>query len=198
MTDAPTVPPVVSTETLGSLRGHFLIAMPSLGDERFFEAVIYLFDHSKRGAMGVIINKIFDALAFDELLTQLDVTVTSDVSAQKILYGGPVEIGRGFVTHSTDVMLEHSVKQGDIAVTASVEMLHKIADGTGPRHTLFTLGYAGWEADQLEQELRRNDWLTMPARPDILFDVPLEKRWQAALNALGVPWQNLSAASGRA
>lgn len=190
------------TET-SFLSGQLLLAMPSMGDPRFERAVVYIIEHNENGATGVIINKPFDAIAFADLLEQLDIETddeaTPDIKNRHVLFGGPVDIGRGFVIHSSDVLLGHTKKMTEeIAVTTSMDMLRLLAEGEGPEKSLFILGYAGWEADQLDEEIKANAWLTCEATASLLFDVPVPLRWQTALESLGIDPQKLSSAFGTA
>lgn len=180
--------------------GKFLVAMPGMPDRRFAKTVIYLIEQTPRETLGVIVNKPFDGLTFKDLLDHLDVDVKiAKHTTHTVMAGGPVEMGRGFVTHSKDVMLGHSANLGDVAVTASIDMLGMMAEGKGPKQALFTLGYAAWTERQLEDEIRRNDWLVCDASAEILFSTPPEKKWHAAMALAGVPNPDaLSDISGRA
>lgn len=183
-----------------SLQGKILIAMPEMGDPRFERAVIVVLEHGSEGAMGIVINKPLDAIEFPELLEQLDIPLPEDDSHMHhiIHFGGPVELGRGFVLHSQDVMLGNSLTLNPLAVTTSLEMLALIANGVGPKDLLFCLGYTGWSAGQLENEIKQNAWLHAPLDPAILFNLPHEKRWDAAMALVGVNPDHLSSVSGRA
>lgn len=183
-----------------SLKGKLLIAMPDMGDPRFDKAVILMLEHGIDGAMGVVINKPLDAIQFNELLDQLEIDQDKAVNTADytVHFGGPVELGRGFVLHSKDVLLGHSVLLEPIAVTTSLEMLALIADKKGPEQSLFCLGYTGWSAGQLEEELKQNAWLHAPLDPSILFDQPYENRWEAAMALVGVSPDHLSSVAGRA
>lgn len=183
-----------------TLKGKLLIAMPDMGDPRFDRAVIVMLEHGADGAMGVVINKPLDAIEFSELLEQLDIPLpeSDDYLHLPVNFGGPVELGRGFVLHSQDLMLNHSLTLDPVAVTTSLEMLTLIANGVGPEQTLFCLGYTGWSAGQLENEIKQNAWLHAPLDPDILFTLPHEQRWDAAMALAGVNPDHLSSFSGRA
>lgn len=183
-----------------SLQGKMLIAMPEMGDPRFDRAVIVMLEHGSEGAMGIVVNKPLDAIDFPELLEQLDIPLPeSDAYLHHTIhFGGPVELGRGFVLHSQDVMLAHSMKLHDLAVTTSLEMLAMIANGVGPENLLFCLGYTGWSAGQLENEIKQNAWLYAPLDPEILFKLPYDARWDAAMALAGVNPDYLSSTSGSA
>lgn len=180
--------------------------MPQMEDPRFFQAVMIVLEHDIKGAMGLIINRPLDDLTFGELLEQVRTGAATEetddadlVSDMPVCFGGPVEMGRGFVLHSPDVMQSNSRKLHDtLAVTTSLDMLEAIAKGEGPDEALLALGYAGWSAGQLESELQDNAWLTAPFQIDLLFDTPSELIWEKALESVGVTLGNLSTAAGRA
>lgn len=190
-----------------TLEGQLLVAMPHIGDERFNRSVIYMCAHSDEGAMGIILNKPMTNLRFPQLLVQLDIIGEDDAirlpdQAEHInvLRGGPVESGRGFVLHSPDFYLDNSTMPvaNDICLTVTVDILRAIAKGDGPRHAALALGYAGWSAGQIETEIQRNDWLTMPADHDIVFDEHFETKYTRALAKLGVDLSLLSNEAGHA
>lgn len=189
----------------GFLDGQLLIAMPSMTDERFNRTVIYLCAHSKDGAMGIVINKQARHIGFPELLVQLDI-IAKDAAIRlpqraasvPVLAGGPVETARGFVLHSTDVMLEDSSLPvgGDVGLTITVEMLRAIARGEGPQLAVLALGYASWAPGQLEGEIRANAWLHAPLDLDLVFDERHESKYERALRSLGVDPAFLSLEAG--
>jgi putative transcriptional regulator len=182
-----------------NLKGKILIAMPAMTDPRFHKGVILMLEHGPEGAMGVLINKPLDAVKFKDLLEQLDIPILADNLDQfDVHFGGPVEIGRGFVLHSRDVMLGHSSSLGSIGVTTSLEMLGRIAAGSGPKENLFCLGYAGWSAGQLDQEIKDNAWLMAPLDENLIFHIDLEKRWDGAMALAGIDPGFLSTTGGRA
>jgi len=184
----------------GYLEGQILIAMPTMADPRFARTLIYMCAHNADGAMGLVINKPLESLTFDELLEQLEVEPNGAHTDVQIHFGGPVESGRGFVLHTADFMQEGTlVVDGDIALTATVDVLREMARGAGPRHSMLALGYAGWAAGQLESEIQENAWLHVPADPDLLFGVDLEDKWELALKKVGVAdFNKLSGAAGHA
>lgn len=193
--------PLTPSDTGESLKGKILVAMPDMGDPRFDRAVIVMLEHNSEGAMGLVINKPLDAIRFDELLEQLDIVTGNGDSAPvdcPVHFGGPVELGRGFVLHSRDLLLEHSMNLEPIAVTTSLDILERIARNQGPEQALFCLGYTGWSAGQLESEIKQNAWLYAPLDPAILFDTPCEKRWNAAMKQAGIDPDFLSPLSGSA
>ncbi len=189
----------------GFLENHFLIAMPGMADDRFARSVIYLCAHSQEGAMGLIINQP-QQLMFPDLLVQLGIVDEQEAirlppAARQIVvrHGGPVDRSRGFVLHSDDYVVESSMPVADdICLTATVDILRAISTGSGPRQALMALGYAGWGAGQLEDEIAGNGWLTCPATPDLLFDPEIEKKYDLVLASLGIDPVFLSAAAGHA
>lgn len=182
-----------------SLKGKILIAMPDMPDARFNRGVIVMLEHGPDGAMGVMINHPIAEIQFPDLLEQLEIPVTDDKARDhQVFFGGPVELGRGFVLHSTDTLLSTSVKLQDVGVTTSMEMLGLIATGGGPQRSIFCLGYTGWSAGQLDEEMRQNAWLHAPLDAKILFDLPPEKRWDAAMASVGIDPNFLSATAGSA
>lgn len=182
-----------------NLAGQMLIAMPGIGDPRFDRAVVYVCGHSDDGAMGLIVNKPVDDLTFPELLDQLG--INAEPSRQiRVLFGGPVETGRGFVLHSGDYHVTGSTLQvtADVGLTATVEILEEIAGGEGPQRSLLALGYAGWAPGQLEEEILANGWLQCQAEPDLLFGSADNTKWERALAAMGIDPAQLSGDAGRA
>jgi putative transcriptional regulator len=182
-----------------SLKGKILIAMPDMADPRFTHGVIVVLEHGPEGAMGVMINKPLDAVQFSDLLEQLEIpndSITDDT--YPVYFGGPVEIGRGFVLHSPDVMLGHTLQLSPVAVTTSLDMLAHIAGGTGPQQSIFCLGYTGWTASQLDEEMKQNAWLHAPLDAAILFETPAEERWSYAMKLAGIDPDFLSADAGHA
>jgi len=183
-----------------SLEGRLLIAMPGMGDPRFDRTLIYLCAHSEDGAMGLVVNKTADNLTFDELLAQLKIPLAPNLNTIRVHYGGPVEMGRGFVLHSADFGAEDSTLQvsDDVCLTATVDILRAMAKGEGPRRSMLALGYAGWAPGQLEDELQRNGWLYCDADDTLLFGEDDKEKWNAALRKIGVDPAMLSAIGGSA
>jgi len=181
------------------LANHFLIAMPSLEDDNFSKSVTYICEHDDNGALGITINRPSE-ISLDEILSQLQIKPSPDeVLDQTILSGGPVQVDRGFILHSPLGQWESSLQvTPDIAVTTSQDIMQAIANNAGPRHCLIALGYSGWGPGQLEYEMSQNSWLSCPATEEILFNTPLDKRWQAAALLLGVDLQLLSNQTGHA
>lgn len=192
---------------MSSLKGQLLVAMPEMGDERFAESVVYLVAHGEDGAMGIVVNKRLDDMKFADVLNELDlgaeeefIRMPDSLRDQPVLRGGPVEAGRGFVLHSADYFREGNSYAVDeeVCMTATLDILKALASGEGPEHSVLALGYCGWSPGQLESEILANGWLTAPASEDLLFDVPLDKRYDKALDALGVNRASLSSTAGSA
>lgn len=187
------------------LEGQILIAMPTMTDQRFEQAVIYVCAHSDEGAMGLVINKPAENINFGELLVRLNIVGKDnpiDVSEleQPVLYGGPVDPGRGFVLHSGDYNTHGNTLaiNDQVGLTATLDVLQEIASGSGPKQSLLALGYAGWSPGQLENELMQNGWLHCDADDDLLFGTALEQKYQQALEKIGINPAMLSADAGRA
>lgn len=188
-----------TSTSASSLAGQFLIAMPNMPDPRFGKAVIYVCAHGPEGAMGLVINRLFEPLQFSELLSQLDMQLADNVADIPVHFGGPVEAGRGFVLHSDDYNSEGTVKVADgVCLTATVDVLSALAEGHGPRQCLLMLGYAGWSAGQLDAELQANGWLHAPADMALLFDSNLDDKWERVLASLGIQPAMLSSEAGHA
>ena len=177
-----------------------LIAMPGMPDPRFSHSLIYLCAHSSDGAMGLIVNKPSVEMSFETLIDQLPIENTGNLSGIRVHFGGPVEVGRGFVLHSPDFQSDMTTLQVDdaFAMTATLDVLESIAQGTGPEKRLIVLGYAGWGPGQLEREIAENGWLVCDARSDLVFDTPDRDKWEAALGSLGISPLALSSEGGRA
>ena len=185
---------------MNSLAGQLLVAVPQMSDPRFVRSVIYLCAHGgDTGAMGLVINKLLGSLTMDELFAQLEIEPAGAVGGHPVHFGGPVDAGRGFVLHTADYREEATLHvDGDIAVTATLEVLRAIGKGQGPRQSLFALGYAGWAPGQLDAEMQANGWLSVPADPDLLFDSDFDAKWQRALTKLGIDLTMLSTDAGHA
>jgi len=182
------------------LNGHFLIAMPALGDPNFHHSVTLICEHNSDGALGITINRPLEDIHLGDVLEQLELKDSAASISQQPLYnGGPVERERGFVVHHPASQWEATLELGgDLAVTSSKDILESIARGQGPEKNIVALGYAGWAAGQLEQEMAENTWLSSPADPRILFDVPASERWREAARSMGVDLSRLSGQSGHA
>ncbi len=183
----------------GYLTGQLLIAMPGMRDPRFSRSVIYMCAHSHEGAMGLVINRLVGAISFPDLLRQLGIETAVSTDEIHVHFGGPVESGRGFVLHSTEYLQEASLNvDGEVALTATVDILRDIAVGLGPRRRLMALGYAGWGPGQLDLEIHANGWLHCRADDGLVFDDDLDSKWERAIGKLGVDVANLSDAAGHA
>jgi putative transcriptional regulator len=191
----------------GFLDGQMLIAMPSMGDERFARAVIYMCAHSADGAMGIIVNQPAAHISFSDLLVQLEVLPASDLiqlplqaGGVKVLKGGPVDTQRGFVLHSADFFIENSTLPIDegICLTATLDILKAIARGDGPASAVLALGYAGWAPGQLETEIHQNGWLHCAADLELIFGSDTEGKYALALKKIGVEVGMLSSEAGHA
>ena len=189
------------------LDGQMLIAMPVMEDPRFAQSVIYLCAHSSEGAMGIIVNRPAGSIDFPGLLVQLDIIQKADqiklpenAETMKVLKGGPVDTGRGFVLHSSDFFIEDATLRidEDICLTATVDILKAIAKGAGPRHAILALGYAGWAPGQLETEIQHNGWLHCAADPDLVFGSAVEEKYPRALRKIGIDLGMLSNEAGHA
>jgi putative transcriptional regulator len=191
----------------GFLDGQLLVAMPTMGDERFARTVIYLCAHSAEGAMGIVVNKPAADLNFPDLLVQLDIIPDGErirlprrVGRMPVLMGGPVETSRGFVLHSPDFFIDQSTLPIDegVCLTATVDILRAIAKGEGPTEAVLALGYAGWSEGQLESEIQANGWLHCPADPGLIFDAALDMKYDIALRKIGIDPSMLSSISSEA
>ena len=190
-----------------SLKGQFLVSMPGMADERFHESVIYIVGHGDDGAMGLVINQPVDDMSFADILEELGlgekdqiIHLPSTVRDREVLRGGPVQRGRGFVLHSPDYFREGNsyVVSDEICLTATLDVLKEMAFSNNPADAVFALGYCGWGAGQLENELGLNGWLTVPFSRDLLFGTPLGDRYDLALGQLGITRASLSGAAGHA
>lgn len=182
-----------------SLQNHFLIAHDNHPDDPFYKTVVYICQHNDSGTMGLVINRRCGLIA-TELFSALEI-VLHDQSLQNkpVLCGGPVQEDVGFVIHTDEGQWESSFDINEnVTVTTSKDIMQAIADAHGPKNSLFLLGYSGWEPHQLEQELERNVWLTCPASEEILFNTPIEQRWDAAIHSLGIDPSQLVHQTGHA
>ena len=183
----------------GYLSGNLLVAMPSMQDPRFARTVICLCAHSADGAMGIVLNKPLAGLSFDDLLKQLNLDPVPPQRRIRLMAGGPVEGGRGFVLHTADWETEGSLRVNPgIALTASIDILKAIAGGGGPRQGLLALGYAGWGPGQLENEIQQNAWLNVPLDEGLLFRSRPDTLWRLALAKLHIDPALLSDTAGHA
>ncbi len=182
------------------LGGKLLIASPSIGDPRFDRTVILMCDHSEDHAMGIVLNKPVEGLRLPSLLEQLGIEGEASAPDRAVLVGGPVERDRGFVLHSTDFASDDSTLpiSDTIGLTATKDALEAIASPKPPRRSLLALGYSGWGAGQLEEELAHNAWFVADLDEDLIFAESAETKWERALDLLGVDLERLSSLSGNA
>jgi len=182
------------------LEGKLLIALPGMADPRFEKSVIFMCAHSLEGAMGIMINRAVQGLRFSELMNKLELELQPGARDMPVLYGGPVETGRGFVLHSGDYESADSTLpvSEDISLTASVEILRAMGEGKGPAKALFALGYAGWGPGQIENEIRANGWIHCDTDASLLFDADLGVKWSSAIRKLGIDASGLSINAGQA
>ncbi len=177
----------------------FIIAMPALTDPHFFHTVTYLCQHNQQGALGIVINKSAD-IKLGEIFSQMNIPVTSLIATEAPVFaGGPVQQDRGFVIHTAggDWNATMAVSES-ISLTTSRDVLEAIAQGEGPEQYLVALGYAGWSEGQLEKEMIENAWLTTPYGQQVLFDTPIDLRWNAAALQIGIDINKLTTSAGHA
>lgn len=191
-----------------NLTHHFLIAMPGLEDESFARSVVYLCEHSERGALGLIINKPTD-ITLKGLFDKVDLSLRrEDLTTEPVFQGGPVQTERGFVLHEPMLMDKGETDEsayastmtipGGLEMTTSKDVLEALSTGAGPRRVLITLGYSSWGEGQLESELAENAWLTVAADLSVIFDTPVPERYDRALSLLGLKAWMLSPEAGHA
>jgi len=199
MTQPPQHDQPESPYTPGSLQGHYLISMPHMDDQNFDHTVTLICEHNEYGAMGVVVNRPSE-LDLHEMLIHLEMHPLPELSLIPVYTGGPVKTDRGFILHRPCEVNFHSSSDvtDQLSLTTSIDILEAIARKEGPDDYLIALGYAGWGAGQLEQELSDNAWLSCPANLDIMFGTPAEERLQAAASSLGVNLNLLTSQSGHA
>lgn len=200
--DFPEATGVITTSLL-NLANHFLIAMPSMLDPVFGGSVVYICEHNENGALGVVINKPTD-MTLEVLFERIELAFDSaacmePVAAKAIMFGGPVQDDRGFVLHSPGGEYSSSLKVTDeLSFTTSRDVLEAVASGQGPQRLLVSVGYSGWSPGQLESEIARNGWLTVSADPGVMFDLPVDQRYLAAIKLLGIDPMMLASEAGHA
>nr|WP_297352556.1 YqgE/AlgH family protein [uncultured Caldimonas sp.] len=183
-----------------NLTNQFLIAMPGMADDTFAGAVVYLCEHTDKGALGLVINKPID-IKLRNLFEKVELTLDrEDLAETPVFFGGPVQTERGFVLHEPVGGHYNSSLSipGGLEMTTSKDVLEALSNGAGPKKVLVTLGYSGWSAGQLEDEIARNGWLTVSAEPEVIFDTPVERRYERALSLLGVHPSMLMQEAGHA
>jgi putative transcriptional regulator len=185
-----------------NLANHFLIAMPSMQDPIFGGTVVYICEHNDKGVLGVVINKPTDMtmeILFERIDLKLADGLRTTVVNEPIMFGGPVQDDRGFVLHTPGGRYSSSLTvTDDVAFTTSIDVLEAVANGDGPQRMLVSIGYAGWSPGQLEDEIGRNGWLTVGADAHVLFDLPIEERYTAAIKLLGIDPMMLTSEAGHA
>lgn len=182
-----------------NLTNHFLIAMPGMADPYFSKTLTLICEHSEKGAIGLVVNKPID-VNYGQLFSQVDIELSDeDLMSECVYFGGPVLVDRGFVLHQPLADWHSTLKiDEDTGLTTSRDVLESMAAGKGPSRVMVTLGYAGWAPGQLEDEIKRNGWLTVAADASLIFDLPAEQRLGAAMNLLGLNYGNLSDVAGHA
>ncbi|MBS1159468.1 MAG: hypothetical protein H6R15_1887 [Proteobacteria bacterium] len=182
-----------------NLTNNFLIAMPALEDLYFSNALVYICEHNENGALGIIVNRPID-MSLSGLFEKIDIKLEAEQMAKvPVYFGGPVQLDRGFVLHRPIGQWQSTLAvSSEIGLTSSRDVLAAVGSQGLPSEILVTLGYAGWEAGQLEDELAQNSWLTVPAKASILFDLPAEERLPAAMQNLGISFTQLSDVAGHA
>jgi putative transcriptional regulator len=184
-----------------NLTNQFLIAMPGMADDTFAGAVVYLCEHTEKGALGLVINKPID-IKLRNLFEKVELSLDAqELAEQPVYFGGPVQTERGFVLHEKSGAADSPYSStlsipGGLEMTTSKDVLEALSHGTGPKRLLVTLGYSGWGAGQLEDEIGRNGWLTVGASPEIIFDTPIEQRYDRAVSLLGIDPRMLSLEAG--
>lgn len=195
---APHILDATRTEA-GYLTGQFLVATPLVHGSLFQKSVIFVFQHSSEGAMGLIINQPLERVSFSSLLDATKINASNGETTIPVYFGGPVEKTRGFVLHSTDYLTDATLMHhGEVAITASSTILNDMAAGRGPKHTMLCVGYAGWSAGQLEGEIAENSWLTVPSSASLIFHTEDELKWATAGKTLGVDMNFYSTTIGHA
>ena len=187
------------TKTGDSLTGHFLIAMPSLNDGFFNQAVTYICEHDENGSFGIIINQQ-TGITLKQIAKEMAIETENNYNDKQLVFiGGPVDQGRGFILHRPVGNWQSSLKVNDsIALTTSKDILQAIINNEGPEDNIVALGYAGWAAGQLDHEMASNTWLSCPADEQIIFNTPVEERWKTAAKLIGVDLSLLSNDAGHA
>jgi putative transcriptional regulator len=182
-----------------NLTDHFLIAMPNMVDPNFSRTLTYVCEHNDQGALGLVVNRPID-MTLSALLAQVSVPhAAAELAKTPVHFGGPVQVDRGFVLHQPVGEWQSTLAvNGRIGLTTSKDILVAVGSGEGPSKLLVTLGYAGWAPGQLENELSQNAWLTVPAAPEVIFDMPFEERLPAAMQLLGIDLASLSEQAGHA
>lgn len=187
-----------------NLTNHFLIAMPGLEDAAFSRSVVYVCEHSERGALGLVINKPID-ITLKSLFEKVELSLErADLAESPVFFGGPVQTERGFVLHEQSLSdgpgftSSLKIRGGGLEMTTSKDVLEALSSGTGPTRVFVSLGYSGWAAGQLEDEMSRNSWINVDAQPEIIFSTPIDQRYDRALSLLGIDPAMLCTDAGHA
>lgn len=181
-----------------NLTNHFLIAMPGMVDPNFNGTLTYICDHSDQGALGVVVNRPID-LDLSTLFEQIGLSLPEGLRGEIVYFGGPVQTERGFVLHTPPLTFSSTLTVNDtVSLTTSKDVLEAVSQGSGPEKFIVSLGYAGWSAGQLEDELKQNAWLSVAADPQVIFDLAPEERLPAAMKLLGIDFASLSDEAGHA
>ena len=181
-----------------NLTSHFLIAMPAMSDPNFSRTLTFVCEHNERGALGIVVNRPIE-VTLSALFRQVEIPLAEGaLSQQPVYFGGPVQFDHGFVLHRPVGAWKSTLSVGEIGLTTSRDILEAMASGNGPSEQIVALGYAGWAPGQLENEILQNGWLTVQADTDLIFNLPPEARYDAAMHALGVNTANLSEEAGHA
>ncbi len=182
-----------------SLKGHFLIAMPSLADPNFHQTVTYMCEHTTEGALGLVVNRVHPGLTVESIFRELDLNSVPEMDSMPIHLGGPVHTEQIFMLHGPPFGWEAcSQVNSHLALSNSKDLLETLAKGEGPESIILTLGCAGWGPGQLDSEILANAWLTCPASDAVLFETPVEKRWEGAARLIGIDPTRLTDAAGHA
>ena len=181
-----------------NLTNHFLIAMPAMSDPNFSRTLTFVCEHNERGALGIVVNRPIDVTLASHFRQVEIAAPEAPIADQPVFYGGPVQFDHGFVLHRPVGAWKSTLPVGEIGLTTSRDILEAMSNGEGPRQHLVALGYAGWAPGQLEDEILANGWLTVQADLDVIFSLPPEARYDAAMHALGVNAANLSEEAGHA
>jgi putative transcriptional regulator len=193
----------MAIDASSSLQHHFLVAMPGLLDPNFYGALVYIAEHNSSGTVGLVVNRLLD-MNTQALFEKIDLPLpealaSSGLGSAPVLDGGPVNTNRGFVLHSPEQRWAQTLECSDsVCLTSSRDILESVSRGEGPQRIAVALGYAGWSAGQLDQEIMNNAWLTIPADADILFDLQPAKRLESVLGRIGVNRAFLSSQAGHA
>jgi len=188
-------------ENLNSLEHHFLIAMPNLADSWFEKTLVYVVEDNQHGSMGLVVN-LPHKLILSQLLEHFQLPTDrlnsrSDLAEQVIMMGGPVDMEHGFILHQPPGDWQKSIHLKDnLAMTVSEDFLKAVSEGNQPEKLLVCLGFAGWEAGQLNEEIQQNNWLPIPYNESLLFDIEPDQKWLVALNTLGISHESLSMEAG--